>query len=115
MAKLTFNGVDYTVDHAVKGADYVHGYSAEGLCIISIDGITDFSVVTYDGTYLTPEVCFAEVCNDVRYVNGALVRKDGSTVPASAVGAAPAYSYGTEDLEAGVSALETGKMHLVYE
>lgn len=28
---------------------------------------------------------------------------------------APAYTYGTEDLEASVSALETGKQYLVYE
>lgn len=28
---------------------------------------------------------------------------------------APAYSYGTEDLTPGVSALETGKLYFVYE
>ena len=28
---------------------------------------------------------------------------------------APAYTYGTDDLEAGTSALETGKLHFVYE
>ena len=28
---------------------------------------------------------------------------------------APAYTYGTEDLEAGVTALETGKLHFVHE
>ena len=28
---------------------------------------------------------------------------------------APAYSYGTEDLTAGTSALETGKLYFVYE
>ena len=33
----------------------------------------------------------------------------------SSIGAAPAYSYGTEDLEAGVTALETGKLYFVYE
>lgn len=31
------------------------------------------------------------------------------------IGAAPAYTYGTEDLEAGVSELETGKLYFVYE
>lgn len=30
-------------------------------------------------------------------------------------GGAPPYTYGTEDLEAGVSPLETGKLHFVYE
>lgn len=28
---------------------------------------------------------------------------------------APAYTYGTEDLEAGTTPLETGKLHFVYE
>lgn len=31
------------------------------------------------------------------------------------VGAAPKYTYGAEDLTAGVSELETGKLHFVYE
>lgn len=34
---------------------------------------------------------------------------------ATLAGKAPAYSYGTEELEAGVTALETGKLHFVYE
>lgn len=33
----------------------------------------------------------------------------------SNLGAAPAYTYGTEDLIAGETALETGKVHFVYE
>jgi len=83
MATLTFNGSTYTVDHAVKGADYIHGYNAAGVCLVSIEGIKDFSVVTYNGTYLTPEVCFAEACNSVRYVNGKLVKQDGTEVKAA--------------------------------
>lgn len=31
------------------------------------------------------------------------------------IGAAPAYTYGTEELTAGVSKLETGKLYFVYE
>lgn len=31
------------------------------------------------------------------------------------IGAAPAYSYGTEDLTAGTSPLETGRLYFVYE
>ena len=34
--------------------------------------------------------------------------------PAS-IGAAPAYTYGTEDMTAGTSPLETGKLYFVYE
>ena len=33
----------------------------------------------------------------------------------SDIGAAPAYTYGTSDLTAGTSALETGKLYFVYE
>lgn len=33
----------------------------------------------------------------------------------SNIGAAPAYTYGTTDLTAGSSALETGKLYFVYE
>ena len=36
-------------------------------------------------------------------------------VNAALSGKAPAYSYGTEDLVAGSSALATGKLHFVYE
>lgn len=42
----------------------------------------------------------------------------GATTAAQAIanlGAAPAYTYGTEDLTAGASPLETGKLHFVYE
>lgn len=31
------------------------------------------------------------------------------------IGAAPAYTYGTEDLTAGETKLETGKLYFVYE
>ena len=36
-------------------------------------------------------------------------------VTAAQVGAAPAYTYSTTDLTAGVSNLETGKLYIVYE
>lgn len=42
----------------------------------------------------------------------------GAATPEAArgnIGAAPAYTYSTTDLEAGVSLLETGKLYFVYE
>lgn len=42
----------------------------------------------------------------------------GATTAAQALanlGGAPAYTYGTEDLTAGSSPLETGKLYFVYE
>ena len=41
---------------------------------------------------------------------------DGSDpITPESIGAAPAYTYGTEDLTAGTSSLETGKLYFVYE
>ena len=80
MATLKFNGESYTVDHAVKGADFIHGYDANAVMIVAFDGITDFSGFTYDGTYMSPEHCLAEGCNDVKCVGGVLVTREGNTV-----------------------------------
>lgn len=49
-----------------------------------------------------------------RTVNGKAL-SDDITLSAGDVNAAPAYTYGTADLEAGSSALETGKLYFVYE
>ncbi len=89
MATLKFDSKSYNVDHAVKGTDYVHGYDADGNVVISIDGISDFSVVNYSGTYINPEDCITEGCNDLKYCDGKVKTKNGREVPASAVGARP--------------------------
>lgn len=50
--------------------------------------------------------------------NGIAALDAGGRVPVSQLPAldyAPAYSYGTEDLTAGTSALTTGKLYFVYE
>ena len=129
MAILTYYDNSYTVDHAVKGEDFIHGYDADGILIVAFEGITNFSGFTYDGTYLEPEDCLAEGSNDVKYMDGGLKKADGTALsPAdfgaaenghthtyTDVGAAPAYTYGTTDLTAGSSALATGTLHFVYE
>jgi hypothetical protein len=145
MAILSFNNESFEVDHAVKGANYVRGYNADGSCVISIEGIIDFTVVTYNDTYLSPEACFAEACNEVRYVNGKFVKKDGteiavapaahnqaaSTITAGALGgkvqanASAAASVGnaqvrdiyagTSDMTAKSSSLTSGTVYFVYE
>ena len=80
MAILKFNEETYVVDHAVKGPDYVHGYDATGNLIINIEGISDFSIVAYDSTYLLPEDCAAESCNEIVSVGGRIQRRDGGTI-----------------------------------
>lgn len=81
MASISCCGRSYTVDHAVKGADYIHGYDADNRLVVSFEGITDFSVVTYDGEYMSPEVCLEESCNIVKYVADELVKSDGTPIP----------------------------------
>lgn len=78
MATLTFNGASYTVDHAVKGADYIHGYDANGIVVAAFEGVKDFGQFTYTGTYMSPEKCLDDANNNVRHVNGVLVRCDGT-------------------------------------
>ena len=80
MATITFLGESFEVDHAVKGEDYVHGYDAAGHCIISIDGVKDFSLITYDGVYMNPRECLSEPCNSVKYCGGSLKTADGEMV-----------------------------------
>lgn len=82
MAKLTFNSTSYEVDHAVKGADYIHGYNATGGLVVSFEGVRDFTKFTYSGTYMSPESCYEELCNEVLCVDGKLVRRDGAVVNA---------------------------------
>lgn len=80
MSTLTYNNEVFSVDHAVKGADYIHGYDANGVLIVSFDGVTDFSCFEYDGTYMGPGECLTEHCNTVRYCGGALKTLDGRWV-----------------------------------
>lgn len=107
MATLKFNEISYTVDHAVKGEDYVHGYDENGNRIVAITGIEDFSKIAYDGSYLSPEVCAEEECNNVKSVVPAV--DDDSLLQVTNIYA------GTETLEVGVSTLPAGSLYLVYE
>ena len=80
MGTLSYGGKSYIVDHAAKGADFIHGYDANGTLIVAFDGITNFSGFTYSGTYLDPKHCLAEGCNDVKYVDGELRTRDGTQI-----------------------------------
>lgn len=88
MAILTVNEVSYTVDHAVKGIDFIHAYDVNGTEILSFEGITDFSAYTYTGTYLTPTECFDEPCNNVKFHGGCLKSADNRNLSPEQYGAA---------------------------
>lgn len=73
--------------------------------------------VTYDGTMWLVNHARPSATS----IYGTMPIEKGGTDATTAagarenLGAAPAYTYGTEDLEAGTSELETGKLHFVYE
>lgn len=83
MYLLEYNRLEYTVDHAVKGPDYIHGYDAAGNLIVSFEGVTDFEDFVYDGEFMDPEHCLEESCNVIRNAAGQLVRQDGTVAPIS--------------------------------
>ena len=69
------------------------GYSAEWTFYIQYDHADEVTVVAGDESAITEEKVKAMIAEN----------------------AAPAYTYGTEDLTAGTSPLETGKLYFVYE
>lgn len=87
MAILKYGSEEYTVDHAVKGADYIHGYDKNGVLLVSFDGVHDFSLFSYDEEYMLPEHCLEEPCTNVKYIGNTLTNGSGKPIPASAVGA----------------------------
>ena len=80
MATLTYLSETYEVDHATKGADFIHAFDSNGCPVVFFDGITDFSGFTYSGAYMAPENCAADGCNDILFVGGKLQTKDGRSV-----------------------------------
>ena len=80
MATLTFHDESYTVDHATKGVDYIHGFDENGTLIVSFDGVTDFSCFTYDGDFMAPSDCLTERCNTVVHCRGKFKKADGTDV-----------------------------------
>ena len=80
METLAYNDMSWSVDHAVKGSNYVRGYASDGRLIIAIDETSDFNNIEYDGIYLTPDECLTDSCNEVLHVGGKLIRRDGAEV-----------------------------------
>lgn len=118
MATLVFNEQSYVVDHAVKGSNYINGYDANGIGIVSIQNITDFSGISYDGVYLTPEECPEEPYNFLKVVNGYLTKKVRANADAALDITAPQVRdiyAGTADMTPGVTALPTGVLYVMYE
>jgi hypothetical protein len=65
------------------------------------------------GTPVVDAYSKAEV--DAKMYDHTANKNNPHNVTIQQIGAAPAYTYGTSDLTAGTSALETGKLYFVYE
>lgn len=118
MTTLKYNGQSYVVDHAVKGADYINGYDANGIGVISIQNIKDFSAIEYDGVFMNPEECAEEPCNIIRAPRG-ILPKELHANPFSVEDVTKAqvrniYA-GTADMTPGVTTLATGDLYVMYE
>ena len=108
--------------NTTAGGTYTAAYSMDGITWTK----TTFpeSLAWYDVTYATDKfVAVATNSDVVAYSTDGItwkteesyLKQDNEVVVPEHIGAAPAYSYGTEDLIAGESALETGKLYFVYE
>lgn len=113
MAVLTFLGESYTVDHAVKGADYVHGYDANGVCIVAFEDMADLTAIGYDGTFMAPGDCEAEVCNKVVYCGGKLKTLGGVEIIKGVAVSLPASGWAGNAQTANVAGVAAGSIVIV--
>ena len=95
MAKILIGNVK-----PVKGVDYFTQADIEemGKSFATKEDVSDLANIQENVNTLTASL--EETQETVAGMNGKF---------------APSYTYGTEDLEAGTTALETGKLHFVYE
>ena len=104
-----FNGQIVTFDAPCDCVNVTDGLVINGNTYTICDAmgrcVTDFDGAWCSGSKLS---VILDVSNKKAYIQNNVV------TPAS-IGAAPAYTYGTDDLEAGTSPLESGKLHFVYE
>lgn len=54
MATVKYGDLIYECSKVIKGSDYVHLLDSDGSLIVSIDGITSFSGITFTGGYSIP-------------------------------------------------------------
>lgn len=103
--------------HAPGGYDtyritYTDGSHTDFQVYNGADGGGDMQAAVYDPQGLARDI-FAYAAAQVQNHEADEAAHGG--IKAIAAGKAPAYTWGTEELQAGVSPLETGRLHFVYE
>lgn len=98
---------------------YYPSEMAAAISALSVGG--DASKITYDNT--ASGLTASNVQNALDELANSSVKNHASThastgsdpITPNMIGAAPAYTYGTDDLTAGTSELATGILYFVYE
>lgn len=100
---ITIGSDTYTLVDAmqINRASTINVWAKDSLITVLID-------VTYKRAYVLNAASSAYVKSHTHTATDLGITPDS-------IGAAPAYTYGTEDLTAGSSKLETGKLYFVYE
>ena len=89
---------------------------SEGLTGLIVEGVTYGLVDAYGDTLVSDSFEVGALVSVIFHVEKQMAFVQNAVTSAFIERTkAPMYSYGTEDLTAGVSPLETGKIYLVYE
>lgn len=109
------------LQHAKSGTVHaLTGLAGTGIILATFTAAAAYAkgdTFTVNGTAYTAATENGEALSDGFFAAGTLVMLTADTADKTLVfpGSAVPYTYGTADLTAGTSALETGKLHFVYE
>lgn len=116
--ETAFNGALAEVPGHISSQSNPHAVTAAqvGADPVGSAAAVQTSLTAHTGSQSNPHSVTAAQVGLGNVDNTSDLNKPISTATQTALnGKAPAYTYGTTDLEAGVSTLETGKLHFIYE
>jgi hypothetical protein len=110
---LKLNGTSYSIMRRTSGMSDSMGFDT----VVNFFANHPYTLTYYGSNFVLEGYDYANASE----LNGTVAIRNGGTGATTVaeartnLGAAPEYTYGTTDLTAGITALETGKLHFVYE